>query len=174
VGRFYQQTFVDTCSKVSFAKFYGGEAPPPVADLLNDRVVPFFDSHGITLSRVLTDRDTEYCGNPEYRECQLYLAVENIDHTRTKKESPQANGIVERPHKTMPGRVRVRAGHINGRRIASSDSARKVFDWCFNRVRCVWAACDDLAGKIFECGPRVRPRCPAKEKVAPSLSLRVV
>jgi hypothetical protein len=145
VGRLYQQTFVDTCSKVSFAKIYGGEAPPPVADLLNDRVVPFFDSHGITLSRVLTDRDTEYCGNPEYRECQLYLAVENIDHTRTKKESPQANGIVERLHKTMLG-----------------------------RVGCVWAACDDLAGKIFECGPRVRPRCPAKEKVAPSLSLRVV
>lgn len=145
MGRFYQQTFVDTCSKVSFAKFYGGEAPPPVADLLNDRVVPFFDSDGITLSRVLTDRDTEYCGNPEYRECQLYLAVENIDRTRTKKESPQANGIVERLHKTMLG-----------------------------RVRCVWAACDDLAGKIFKCGRRVRPRCPAKEKVAPSLSLRVV
>lgn len=73
----------------------------PAADLLNDRVVPFFDSFGIPLLRVLTDRGTEYCGNPEHHEYELYLAVEDIDHTRTKAKSPQANGIVERLHKTM-------------------------------------------------------------------------
>ncbi len=73
----------------------------PAADLLNDRVVPFFDSFGIPLLRVLTDRGTEYCGNPEHHEYELYLAVEDIDHTRTKAKSPQANGIVGRLHKTM-------------------------------------------------------------------------
>jgi hypothetical protein len=73
----------------------------PAADLLNDRVVPFFDGFGIPLLRVLTDRRTEYCGNPEHHEYELYLAVENIDHTRTKAKSPQTNGIVERLHKTM-------------------------------------------------------------------------
>jgi hypothetical protein len=50
---------------------------------------------------VLTDRGTEYCGNPEHHEYELYLAVENIDHTRTKARSPQTNGIVEQLHKTM-------------------------------------------------------------------------
>jgi transposase InsO family protein len=75
--------------------------PLPAADLLNDLVVPFFDSYGIALSRVLTDRGTEYCGNPEHHGYELYLAVENIDHTRTKARSPQPNGIVEQLHKTM-------------------------------------------------------------------------
>jgi hypothetical protein len=39
--------------------------------------------------------------NPEHHEYELYLAVEDIDHTRTKAKSPQTNGIVERYHKTM-------------------------------------------------------------------------
>lgn len=34
-------------------------------------------------------------------EYELYLAVENIDHTRTKARSPQTNGICERFHKTL-------------------------------------------------------------------------
>ena len=71
------------------------------ADLMNDRVVPFFDEHEIAVSRVLTDRGTEYCGKPESHEYELYLAIENIDHTRTKARSPQTNGICERFHKTL-------------------------------------------------------------------------
>jgi transposase InsO family protein len=101
VGRVYQQTFVDTYSRVGFAKLYDRKTPITAADLLNDRVLPFFAEHEIALSRVLTDRGTEYCGNPERHEYELYLAVENIDHTRTKTKSPQTNGIVERFHKTM-------------------------------------------------------------------------
>jgi transposase InsO family protein len=101
VGRIYQQTFVDTYSKVAFAKLYDRKTPITAADLLNDRVVPFFDEKEVKLSRVLTDRGTEYCGNPEHHEYELYLAVEDIDHSRTKTKSPQTNGIVERLHKTM-------------------------------------------------------------------------
>jgi hypothetical protein len=51
--------------------------------MLNDRVLPFYEEQGIIVSRVLTDRGTEYCGNPQSHEYELYLAVENIDHTRT-------------------------------------------------------------------------------------------
>ena len=101
VGRIYQQTFVDTYSKVAFAKLYDRKTPITAADLLNDRVVPFFDEKVVKLLRVLTDRGTEYCGNPEHHEYELYLAVEDIDHSRTKTKSPQTNGIVERLHKTM-------------------------------------------------------------------------
>jgi transposase InsO family protein len=101
VGRIYQQTFLDTYTKVAFAKLYDRKTPLVAADLLNDRVIPFFDEHGVALQRVLTDRGTEYCGTPERHEYELYLAVENIDHTRTKVKSPQTNGIVERFHRTV-------------------------------------------------------------------------
>lgn len=101
VGRIYQQTFIDTYSKVVFAKLYDRKTPVTAADLLNDRVLPFYEEHEISLLRMLTDRGTEYCGNPEHHEYELYLALENIDHTRTKAQSPQTNGICERFHKTI-------------------------------------------------------------------------
>jgi transposase InsO family protein len=64
-------------------------------------VVPFFETHEVPLSRVLTDRGTEYCGSLDHHEYELYLAVENIDQTRTKVKSPQTTGICERFHKTL-------------------------------------------------------------------------
>ena len=101
VGRIYQQTFVDTYSRVACVKLYDRKTALVAADLLNDRVVPLFEEHGIPLLRILTDRGTEYCGNREHHEYQLFLAVENIDHTKTKTKSPQTNGICERFHKTV-------------------------------------------------------------------------
>lgn len=101
VGRIYQQTAIDTYAKVAFAKLYDRKTPITAADLLNDRVLPFFEEHGIAVGRVLTDRGTEFCGRPESHDYELYLAVENIDHTRTKARSPQTNGICERFHKTV-------------------------------------------------------------------------
>jgi transposase InsO family protein len=101
VGRVYQQTFIDTYAKVGFAKLYDRKTPITAADLLNDRVIPFYDEHDVVLQRVLTDRGTEYCGSHDRHEYELYLAVENIDHSRTKTKSPQTNGIVERFHKTL-------------------------------------------------------------------------
>ena len=83
-----------------FAKLYDRKTPVTAADLVNDRVLPFFEEHDIVLSRVLTDRGTEYCGTDAH-EYELYLAVEDIDHTRTKAKSPQTNGICERFHKTI-------------------------------------------------------------------------
>src|ERR1700716_1526713 len=100
VGRIYQQTFIDTYAKVAFAKLYDRKTPITAAEILNDRVVPFYDEHGIRLSRVLTDRGTEFCGTQSH-EYELYLAVEDIDHSRTKTKSPQTNGICERFHRTV-------------------------------------------------------------------------
>lgn len=101
VGRIYQQTFIDTYSKVAFAKLYDRKNALVAADCLNDRVIPFFESHEIPLLRILTDRGTEYCGKREHHEYQLYLDIENIDHSRTRARRPQSNGICERFHKTM-------------------------------------------------------------------------
>lgn len=101
VGRVYQQTFVDTYAKVAAAKLYTTKTPITAADLLNDRVLPMFEAHGLPLLRMLTDRGTEYCGKAEQHDYELYLAVNDIDHTKTKAKSPQTNGICERFHKTI-------------------------------------------------------------------------
>lgn len=101
VGRVYQQTFIDTYSRVAIVKLYDRKNALVAADLLNDKVIPFFESEGVPLLRILTDRGTEYCGNREHHEYELYLAVENIDHTKTRARSPQTNGICERFHRTM-------------------------------------------------------------------------
>ena len=101
VGRIYQQTFIDTYAKVAMAKLYDRKNALVAADLLNDRVLPFFEEQGIPLLRVLTDRGSEYCGNREYHEYELYLQVEGIEHTKTKAKSPQTNGICERFQRTV-------------------------------------------------------------------------
>src|SRR6478735_7981223 len=101
IGRIYQQTFIDTYAKVAFAKLYDRKNALVAADMLNDRVLPFFEEQDVSLLRILTDRGTEYCGQREHHEYQLYLAVENIDHSRTKTKRPQTNGICERFHKTI-------------------------------------------------------------------------
>lgn len=101
VGRIYQQTFVDTYARVAMAKLYTEKTAITAADMLNDRVIPFFDEAEVPLSRILTDRGTEYCGKVENHPYQLYLATEDIDHSKTKANSPQTNGICERFHRTM-------------------------------------------------------------------------
>jgi transposase InsO family protein len=87
-------------AKVSFAKLYDHKTPVTAANLLNDRVLPFcrrawdhvIESADGSGNGVLRDRQHKY---------ELYLAVEDIDHTRTKAKSPQTNGICERFHKTV-------------------------------------------------------------------------
>ena len=101
VGRIYQQTVIDTFSKNAFAKLYDRKNALVAADTLNDKVVPFYDQHEVPVLRMLTDRGTEYCGRRENHEYQLYLAIEDIDHTKTKAKSPQTNGICERFHRTI-------------------------------------------------------------------------
>lgn len=101
IGKIYQQTFVDTYSRVAAAKLYTDKNALVAADMLNDRALPLYAASEIPLLRILTDRGTEYCGQKESHSFQLYLNIEDIEHTRTKAYSPQTNGICERFHKTM-------------------------------------------------------------------------
>jgi len=101
VGRIYQQTFIDTYAKIAFVKLYDRKNALVAADFLNDRVIPWYEENGVKLLRILTDRGTEYCGAREHHEFQLYLDIEDIDHSRTKARSPQTNGVCERFHKTI-------------------------------------------------------------------------
>jgi hypothetical protein len=101
VGRIYQQTFVDTYSKWAAAKLYTSKTPITSAELLNDRVLPFFEEQGMGVLRMLTDRGTEFCGRADQHDYELFLAVNEIEHTKTKARHPQTNGICERFHKTI-------------------------------------------------------------------------
>ena len=101
VGRVYQQTYVDTYAKVAQAKLYTTKTPITAADMLNDKVLPFYEENDLPVLRILTDRGTEYCGRADRHDYQLFLAINDIEHTKTKVKSPQTNGICERFHKTI-------------------------------------------------------------------------
>jgi transposase InsO family protein len=101
IGKIYQQTAIDTYSNVGFAKLYTEKTAITAADFLNDRVLPFYDSHNIPLLRVLTDRGTEYCGSMENHPYQLFLYLNDIEHTKTKARNPQTNGCTERFNQTL-------------------------------------------------------------------------
>jgi hypothetical protein len=100
-------------TRVAFAKLYDRKNALVAAEILNDRVVPFFEQHDIPLLRMLIDRGTEYCGKREHHEYQLYLTLEDIDHSRTKARHLQTNGICERFHKTMQNEFYAVAFRIN-------------------------------------------------------------
>ncbi len=101
VGRIYQQTGIDTYSRVAFAKLYVTKVPITAADMLNDRMLPFFDQHQIPILRVLTDCGNEFCGRQDSHPYEVFLELNTIDHTRTKPAHPRTNGICERFHGTI-------------------------------------------------------------------------
>jgi transposase InsO family protein len=92
---------INTYSSVGFAKLYTAKIPVTAADILNGQVMPFFEDYNIPVLRVLTDRETEYCGSADKHPYQLYLQLNDIEHTKTQVKSPQTNGICERFHQTV-------------------------------------------------------------------------
>jgi transposase InsO family protein len=69
--------------------------------VLNDRVLPFYDEHGVEIEHLLTDNGREYCGRPVGHPFELYLAIQQIQHRRTDIGSPETNGFCERFHRTV-------------------------------------------------------------------------
>jgi transposase InsO family protein len=67
--------------------------------------LPWYRDQRIPCLRILTDRGTEYCGKIEHHAYQLFLSIEDIEHSKTKAYSPQTNGICERFHKTIKKEV---------------------------------------------------------------------
>ena len=106
---------------------------------------------------MLTDRGTEFCGTQDRHEYELYLAVENIDHTRTKAKSPQTNGIVERFHKTMLDEFY---------RIAFR---KKIYD----TIEDLQADLDSWMPSTTRCGHTRANGATAKRRCRPSLTPRL-
>jgi len=101
VGKLYQQTAIDTHSNIGFAKLYPDKTALAASDLLNDRVLPFFDEQWMKVLRILTDNGREYCGRTENHAYQLFLHLNEIEHTRIRVRHPQTNGAVERLNQTI-------------------------------------------------------------------------
>jgi transposase InsO family protein len=134
VGRIYQQTFIDTYAKVAILKLYDRKNALTAADMLNDRVLPFYEQYGVPLLRILTDRGTEYNGKPEHHEYSLYLTVEGIDHSRTKARHPQTNGICERFHRTVQNEFYAVA--FRKKLYSSIDELQKDLDEWVEKYNC--------------------------------------
>ena len=101
VGRLYMQAAVDTFCSYAFAKLYTAKIAITAADLLNERVLPFYEAEGLAVEAMLTDRGTEFKGGIENHPYELFLALNDISHRLTKVGSPRTNGFVERFHRTV-------------------------------------------------------------------------
>jgi transposase InsO family protein len=64
-------------------------------------VLPFYEARNIPVGAILTDNGREFCGT-EGHPYELYLALNEIEHRRTKVRKPQTNGFVERFNRTVP------------------------------------------------------------------------
>lgn len=71
----YQQTFVGTYSKVVHCKLYSSKTPITAADLLNDRVLPFFEFQGLPMLRILIDRGTVSASTSIKPFCRSFIRV---------------------------------------------------------------------------------------------------
>jgi len=101
VGRIYLQALVDTYSSLAFGKLYTSKRPETAVDLLYDRVLPFYESHGLTIEAILTDNGTEYKGRPMIHLYEIFLDFNEIEHRKTKVGRPRTNGFVERFNRTI-------------------------------------------------------------------------
>jgi len=121
VGKIYLQAVVDTYGSYAFGKLRTSKLPETAADVLYDRVLPFYETHGLNVEHVLTDNGREYCGRPACPVCrdsgtgrrgcgagrpmihpyQIFLELNEIEHRRTKVARPRTNGFVERFNRTV-------------------------------------------------------------------------
>ena len=101
VGRLYLQAVVDTYGSFAFGKLYTSKRQETTADILYDRVLPFYQTHGLPVQAILTDNGTEYKGRPMIHLYEIFLELNDIEHRTTKVGNPRTNGFVERFNRTV-------------------------------------------------------------------------
>ena len=100
IGRVYLHAVVDTYGSYAFGFLHVSKQPEAAVAVLHNDVLPFYDNLGLTVDAVLTDSGREFCGT-ERHPYELYLALNDIEHRKTKVRSPQTNGFVERFNGTV-------------------------------------------------------------------------
>lgn len=100
VGQVYLQAVVDTYGSYAFGFLHTGKLPECAVAVVHNDVLPFYRDRGLTVSAILTDNGREFCGT-EAHPYEIYLALNDIEHRRTKVRHPQTNGFVERFNRTV-------------------------------------------------------------------------
>jgi len=100
VGKVYLQAVVDTFGSYAFAYLHTGKLPAHAVAVLHNDVLPQYREWGIPVSAILTDNGREFCGK-KHHPYELYLALNDIEHRKTKVGSPRTNGFVERFNRTL-------------------------------------------------------------------------
>lgn len=99
VGKVYLDAVVDTYGSVAFGFLHTGKLPEAAVAVLHNDVLPFYAERELPVAAILTDNGREYCGTDAHP-YELYLALNDIQHRKTKVRHPFPNGFVERFHRT--------------------------------------------------------------------------
>jgi transposase InsO family protein len=100
IGKIYLHTVVDTYGSYAFGFLHTSKLPAAAVAVLHNDVLPFYTERGLTVGAILTDNGREFCGT-ETHPYELYLALNDLEHRRTKVKHPYTNGFVERFHLTI-------------------------------------------------------------------------
>jgi len=101
VGKIFLQTAIDCHSRYAWARLYPSKLPVTAVHLMNNDVLPTFETHEVKIETVLSDNGREFCGRPDQHPYELFLQLEDIAHRTTRVRRPQSNGILERFHRTL-------------------------------------------------------------------------
>lgn len=97
IGRIYQITGIDICSRFGWAKLYISKEQDSSIDFVEDALIPKFFHNGVELESILTDNGTEFTGS----KFEQMLADYDIQHHRIPKGKPVCNGYCERFQRTI-------------------------------------------------------------------------
>jgi transposase InsO family protein len=100
VGKVYLHAVVDTFGSYAFGFLHTSKQPEAAVAVLHNDVLPFYQDRGLAVTAVLTDNGREFCGTDRHP-FELYLALNDIEHRRTKVRHPQTNGFIERFNRTV-------------------------------------------------------------------------
>ena len=100
IGRVYLHAVVDTHGSYAFGFLHVSKQPEAAVAVLHNEVLPFYAALDLPVGAVLTDNGREFCGT-ERHPYELYLALNDIEHRRTRVGTPRTNGFVERFNGTV-------------------------------------------------------------------------
>lgn len=101
VGKIYMQSVIDCSCSYVFARLCLNKLPIHSVAIVHEKVLPFYDEHGVPLQSILTDCGREYVGRADRHFFELYLGAQDIEHRTTRPASPYTNGFAERFHQTL-------------------------------------------------------------------------
>ena len=88
---------VDDHSRLAYAEVHDNQLAATVVGFL-ERALAFYDRHGVSAKRLMTDNAWQYARS---RELRRLLERNGIRHLKTQPYRPRTNGKVERLHQTM-------------------------------------------------------------------------